>query len=135
MISVYNGTQHEINIFDLADTYSIQDGRKLVLKPGATALATIAPGKNLNCIKSNSKNPTFEVEGLPSSVLKGAVNFVSCDPLPEEAIGKVVIVSNLYRSAYKELNGDSSLLATVNGTVYESEDASRPCGCLGLAIG
>lgn len=134
-LEIYNGTQHSINIYSIENTYPIQEGRKLVLKPEAAPIAVIPPGKNLNCVKANSDKPTFEVAGLPASVIKGAVNFVSCDPLPEEAIGKVVIVSNLYRSAYKELGGDTSLFATVDGTVYESEEAIRPCGCLGLAIG
>lgn len=135
MVALYNGIQHSINIYSIEDTVAIQNGRKLVLKAGAEAVAVIPPGVNLNCVKSNLSNPTFEVEGLPSNCVKGAVNFVSCDPLPVEAKDKVVIVSNLYRSAYKELSGDTSLFATVDGTVYESEDAIRPCGCLGLAIG
>lgn len=135
MVAIYNGTQHSINIYSIDDTYPTQNGRKLVLREGAAPIAVIPPGKNLNCVKANCDAPTFEVEGLSNSVIKGAVNFVSCDPLPPEAVDKIVIVSNLYRSAYKELNGDSTLLATVDGTVYESEDAIRPCGCLGLAIG
>lgn len=135
MVALYNGTSHHISIYSIEDTYTIQDGRKLVLKEGAAPLAVVPPGKNLNCVKSNSKAPTFEVEGLPSSVIKGAVNFTSYDPLPEEALGKVVIVSLLYRSAVKELGGDTSMFATVDGTVYETEEATRPCGCLGLAIG
>jgi hypothetical protein len=135
MVNIYNGTQHEINIYNAEDTTAIEDGRKLVLKEGASPIAIIPPGKNLNCIKANSNAPSFEVEGLPSDCIKGAVNFVECDPLPEETIGKVVIVSNLYRSAYKELKGDSSMLATVDGVVYLSAEDKRPCGCLGLAIG
>ncbi len=135
MIGIYNGTQHYINIYKVNDTYPIQEGRKLVLKEGASPIAIIPPGKNLNCIKANSNAPSFEVEGLPSDCIKGAVNFVECDPLPEEAVGKVVIVSNLYRSAVKELGGDTSMFATVDGTVYESDSGIRPCGCLGLAIG
>lgn len=135
MVAIYNGTQHEINIFALADTTAIEDGRKLVLKEGALPLVIIPSGKNLNCVKSNSEAPSFEVEGLPPSSIKGAVNFVSYQPLPTEAEGKVVIVSNLYRSAVKELGGDTSLFATVDGVVYLSAEDKKPCGCLGLAIG
>ena len=134
MVAIYNGTSHNISIYSIDDTYAIQDGRKLVLKPNAVAIAIIPPGKNLNCVKSNSKAPTFEVEGLHNSALKGAVNFTSYDPLPEEALGKVVIVSLLYRSAVKELGGDTSMLATVEGKVF-SEEATTIAGCLGLAIG
>ena len=135
MVAIYNGTSHNISIYSIDDTYAIQDGRKLVLKPNAVAIAIIPPGKNLNCVKSNSKAPTFEVEGLHNSALKGAVNFTSYDPLPEEALGKIVIVSLLYRSAVKELGGDTSMFATVEGKVFSSEEATTIAGCLGLAIG
>ena len=135
MVAIYNGTSHNISIYSIDDTYAIQDGRKLVLKPNAVAIAIIPPGKNLNCVKANSEAPTLEVEGLPSSVIKGAVNFTSYDPLPEEALGKVVIVSLLYRSAVKELGGDTSMFATVEGKVFSSEEATTIAGCLGLAIG
>ena len=43
--------------------------------------------------------------------------------------------AHLYRSAVRDLGGSSELLATVDGTVYESEEATRPCGCTGLAVG
>jgi hypothetical protein len=136
MIGIYNGTQHEINIYSIEDTTAIEDGRKLILKEGAVPLVVVPSGKNLNCVKSNSNAPSsFEVIGLPASAIKGAVNFTSYDPLPEEAVGKVVIVSNLYRSAVKELGGDTSRFATVDGVVYLSAEDKRPCGCLGLAIG
>ena len=135
MVHLYNGTQHSINIYSIDDTTAIENGRKLILNEGAVPLVVVPSGKNLNCVKSNSPAPTFEVEGLPSSSVKGAVNFTSYDPLPEEALGKVVIVSNLYRSAVKELGGDTSMFATVDGVVYLSAEDKRPCGCLGLAIG
>ena len=135
MVALYNGTQHSINIYNIADTTTIEDGRKLILNEGAVPLVVVPSGKNLNCIKSNSEAPAFEVEGLPNSSVKGAVNFTSYEPLPEEANGKVVIVSNLYRSAVKELGGNTSMFATVDGVVYLSAEDKRPCGCLGLAIG
>ena len=135
MAAIYNGTQHSINVYSISDTTSIEDGRKLVLNEGALPLVVIPSGKNLNCVKSNSEAPSFEVDGLPSSSVKGAVNFVSYEPLPADAEGKVVIVSNLYRSAVKELGGDTSLFATVDGVVYLSAEDKKPCGCLGLAIG
>ena len=47
----------------------------------------------------------------------------------------IVVVSNMYRSAVKELGGSTSKLATVSGTVYSDESAVRPCGCLRLAVG
>lgn len=134
-IEIYNGTQHEINIYDLADTFSIEDGRKLIVKEGASPIMVIAAGKNLNCVKGNAKMPSFEVQGLPQHSLKGAVTFISFDHIPPEAEGKVVIVSNLYRSAVKELGGNTSMFATVDGVVYSSPIDKKPIGCIGLAIG
>jgi hypothetical protein len=128
MISVVNGTSHEINIYASDDCVSIQDGRKLILKQGSTPLLVIEPGTNLNCVKGFAKTPVLDTN-IP---IKGAVEFLSYDPIPS---GDIVVVSNLYRSAVKELGGDTSKLATVSGTVYSSEFDVRPCGCLELAVG
>ena len=129
-MKVVNGTTHSINLYSLQDTITIQDGRKLVLKEGATPLFCLAPGTNLNAVKVNAELPVhLQGSGLP---LKGGVKFVSHDPIPD---GDIVIVSNLYRSAVKELGNDTSRLATVDGVVYKSESDMRPCGCLGLAVG
>ena len=135
MVALYNGTQHSISIYNIADTIAIENGRKLILKEGALPLVIIPSGKNLNCVKSNAKTPSFKIEGLSNSSVKGALNFTSYDPLPKEALGKVVIVSNLYRSAVKELGGDTSMLATIDGKVYLSAEDKQTCGCIGLAIG
>jgi hypothetical protein len=59
--------------------------------------------------------------------------FTGYDSLPEGY--DLYVVSNLYRSAVKELGGDTSLLATVDGTVYESAENPKPIGILRLAVG
>lgn len=130
-MEIYNGTQHEIIVYSIEDTYPVQGGRKLILREGAEPLVIIPKGVNLNCQKGNLDAPNFECK-VP---LKGAVLFNSVDDLPDDASGKLVVVSNLYRAAAKELGRDTSLLATVDGVVYDSEEAIRPCGCLGLAVG
>ncbi len=129
-MKVVNGTQHKINIYSESDTVSVQGGRKLILKEGAKPVLSLEEGKNLNCIKQNAALPSH----LSGSVLplKGGVEFVSHDEIPE---GDIVIVSNLFRSAVKELGGSTTRLATVEGVVYQSEEDMRPCGCLGLAVG
>ena len=129
MIKIFNGTQHKINIFEAGQTFPVQDGRKLVIKEGELPVAVIEAGTNLNCSKENGAAPSLETN-IP---LVGAVKFVSHDPLPEGY--DIYVVSNLYRAAVAELGGDTSKLATVNGTVFDSEEAIRPCGCLGLAVG
>lgn len=131
MLKIYNGTVHEINLYSVNDTIAVQDGRKLVLKEGATPLLKLASGKNLNAVKSNADLPEHLVNSeLP---LKGGVIFTSYDEIPNDY--DIVIVSNLFRSAVKELGGDTSKLATVDGVVYQSEIDMRPCGCINLAVG
>ena len=131
MLKIFNGTQHAITIYSIEDTVSVQNGRKLVLKEGAAPILQLPPGINLNAVKGNSELPEHlrETE-IP---LKGGVRFLSYDSIPEGY--DIVIVSNLYRSAVKELGHDTSKLATVNGLVYMSETEMRPCGCTALAVG
>lgn len=127
-MKIFNGTAHTINIFSLEQTDQ-SDPRKLIIKDGETPIYTIPAGVNLNCRKDNKPAPD---SNFPFPV-KGAVEFISYDILPSGY--DVYVVSNLYRSAVKELRGDTSKLATVDGVVYSDPTNPRPCGCLGLAIG
>jgi len=127
-MEIFNGTQHQINIYSV-EQCDQSNPRKLMVKDGEMPATIIAAGTNLNCTKENLPAP----EGNFGFAVKGAVVFVSHDPLPEGY--DYYIVSNLYRSAVKELGGDTSKLATVDGVVYDDPTNPRPCGCLGLAIG
>lgn len=127
-MNVFNGTAHQINIYALGQCDQ-SDPRKLIVLEGESPLHTIEGGVNLNAQKGNLPAP----EGDFPFPVAGAVAFMGHDPLPEGY--DVYIVSNLYRSAVKELGGDTSRLATVNGVVYSDPANPRPCGCLGLAIG
>jgi hypothetical protein len=127
--TIVNGTSHEIKFYSEQDTVPVQGGRKLVLKEGAQPILVIKPGINLNAQKGNKEAPQIPGCAIP---LKGAVIFVGHDPIPN---GDIVVVSNMFRAAVVELGGDTSSLATVDGTVYESEESLRPCGCLALAVG
>lgn len=128
-LKVYNGTSHCIFLYQEEDTYPIQGGRKLVRKEGAKPFAVILPGINLNAVKGNQEAPQL-ASVIP---LKGGVVFTAADEIP--AGYDIVVVSNLYRSACLELGRDISCLATVDGSVYETEEAIRPCGVLALAVG
>ena len=127
-MKIFNGTQHEINIYSL-DQCDQSDTRKLIVLEGQKPSFTVPPGTNLNAVKGNKPAP----EGDFPFPVQGAVIFEGYDPLPE--CYDIYIVSNLYRSAVAELGGDTSYLATVNGVVYADRNNPRPCGCLGLAIG
>ena len=128
-MKIYNGTQHQINFYNL-EQCDQSNPRKLIVLEGQVPVYTIEAGTNLNAIKGNAQ--LTQQYDLPFKV-NGAVVFTNYDPLPEGY--DLYIVSNLYRSAVKELGGDTSKLATVNGVVYYDTDNPRPCGCLGLAIG
>lgn len=127
-MKIVNGTSHEINIYDVEDCIPVQNGRKLVRKQGAVPKSVIAPGTDLNARKGNKPAPSGDF-GFP---VKGAVIFTDADPLPD---GDLVIVSNIFRSAYVDLGRDTSRLGTVDGTVYIDEQCTRPCGCTAIAIG
>ena len=129
MTNIYNATPHTINIYAESDTTSIQGGRKLILDAGALPLTVIKSGVPVNCTKQNLAAPSIQSD-IP---LTGAVVFTAYDSLP--AGYDIYIVSNLYRSAVKELGGDTSKLATVDGTVYDSESSVKPVGVLRLAVG
>jgi hypothetical protein len=125
---VFNGTEHQINLYQLEQC--IQDNpRKLIVKEGEKPFFTIQPGTNLNAQKGTKPAPSGN---FPFPV-SGAVTFTGYDPLPEGY--DLYIISNFYRSAVKELGGDTSKLGTVNGVVYADATNPRPCGCLEIAIG
>jgi len=127
-MKVFNGTAHVINIYTI-DQVDFSNPRKAMVLEGQEPAYVIPAGTNLNCVKTNLPTP----EGVYPFPVKGAVKFTGCDTLPEDY--DVYIVSNLYRSAYQEIYGDTSKLATVDGVVYADETNPRPVGCLGLAIG
>lgn len=131
-IKYANGTEHDIYLYNLEDTVSVQKGRKLVLKEGAVPHTTIPKGTNLNATKANGELPEH-LKDAPE-FLKGAVKFTSAEPMPEGDYD-VLVVSNLYRSACVELGRDTSHLGTIDGAVYQDETCTRPCGCLGIAVG
>lgn len=125
---IVNGTPHEITIYAEADCTLDSASRKLILRENATPLFKIPAGTPLN-----AKTQVSELADSEFPFLRGAVEFVEADPLPEE--GDIVVVSNLYRSALKELGRDTSKVATVGGTVYADSDNPRPVGCLYLSVG
>ena len=126
---IVNGTPHEITIYAEADCTLDSVCRKLILKENATAVFKIPAGTPLN-----AKTQVSELSDSEFPFLRGAVEFVDADPLPGMP-GDIVIVSNLYRSALKELGRDTGRIATVGGTVYADSDNPRPVGCLYLSVG
>ena len=126
---LFNGTPHEVTIYAEADCTLDSASRKLILKENATAVFKIPAGTPLN-----AKTQVSEIYDSEFPFLRGAVEFVDADPLPGMP-GDIVIVSNLYRSALKELSRDTGRIATVGGTVYENIKNPRPVGCLWLNVG
>jgi len=128
---IFNGTPHTIVLYNEQDT--ISDGRKLFIKEGAQPIKQIESQGTLTATKQNSELPEW-VQGIGFDVpLKGAVKFTKVDPLPPGY--DIYVVSNLYRSAMKELGYDTSRIATVCDAVYQDPDNPKPIGCLSLAVG
>ena len=126
-----NGTPHTVNIYREEDCFLDSSSRKLILKEGAVANFTIEAGTPLNAL--NAKTRVKELSDSCFPFLKGSLEFIEADPLPGNE--EIVIVSNLYRSALKELGRDTSRVATVGGTVYTDINNPRPVGCLYLSVG
>ena len=127
-MKIVNGTNHKICIYAEADCVPIENGRKLILNPGALPLAIIPPGTPLNAIKGHAPLPEGEY-GFP---VRGAVTFTGADPVPE---GDLIIVSNPYRAACLELGRDTSRLGTPDGLVFKDKFSPSPCGCTAIAVG
>ena len=127
-MKIFNVTANDVNIFSM-EQCDCSNPRKIIVKDGEFPVYVIPAGVNLNCDKDYKPTPKGD---FPFPV-KGAVEFLYCDPLPKGY--DVYVVSNLYRSAYQSLMGDTSKLATIDGVVYSDPTNPRPCGCLGLAIG
>jgi hypothetical protein len=79
-MKIFNGTQHQINVYSMSDCHEVQNGRKLVLNEGVKPVLVIEAGTNLNAVKGNAELPEqFKGSGLP---LVGAVEFTNYDSLP-----------------------------------------------------
>lgn len=124
---IINGTSHAINIYSLDGLTAHPERRGAFLKGDSEPVQVIPAGIMLNAQKENAAAPSGDY-GVP---VVGATVFTGADPIPE---GDLVVVSQLYRSACKELGRDTARLATVSGPVYE-EGSPRPCGCTALSVG
>jgi len=128
-MKIFNGTPHTIRIFREEDTFG--QGRKLFLEEGAQPLVEIPSHGTLNAQTENGEVPSaFQGSDIP---LVGAVQFTSVDPLP--GLYDLYVVSNMYRSAMKELGYSTENLATISQAVYDDPDNPRPVGCRALAVG
>lgn len=139
-LKIFNGTSHDINLYRKEDTVSIENGRKLILKEGATPYLVIPAGKSLNAIETKAGVPTeLILKNRGKYPLVGSLEFTYVDELPTTEDGSnydIYIVSAKYKAAVKDLcDGDVHDLATVSGTVYKSAEELRPCGCIELSVG
>lgn len=115
---IRNYTPHDINIYTKEDIEDLS-ARHLKLKTNAVPVTIKSEGV-LNA-KMSYKGEGFNVTRIYEGV----------DSLPDDLEpGDLVIVSALYASAVKELNGYTVPLRTVYGAVYD--EADHICGCIGL---
>lgn len=112
-----------------SDTFSSEDGRRLFLKEGAAPVMVIPKGEALSASKGNLDLSGY-LSGVNELPLKGALVFLGHDPVPN---ADIVICSVLYRSAVKELGGDTSCLVTVDGNSLSLSRRYSPLWLLGLS--
>jgi hypothetical protein len=129
-MTIYNFTNHAVSFYR-ADDCNFTDPRRVVVRDGAVPYYTLSAGIPLNAQKGNKPlDPKFTAP-VP---LKGAVDFVSYDPLPSSVgDGDICIVSALYRGAVQALGGDTSQLAVIDTPVYDN--TGKVVGCIGLSVG
>ena len=126
-MKITNGTPHDIHIYDAKCLAPHPEKRGAFLKGSQSPVTSVLKGAPLNAVKANAPAPEGDY-GVP---VVGAVVFIDADPLPVDGI---VICSQMYRAALKELGRDTSRVATISGPVYDG-DSPRPCGCTSLAVG
>jgi hypothetical protein len=151
---IFNGTEHEVNLYDYEDVVNyedvvmIEEVRKLILREGALPRVTVEAGTtSLNCKKKKSVLPSrlqytkmdmmLRLAPPIAIFLRGARQFCEHDPIPQDYGFEydIIIVSDPYRSAVKELGGDTSRLAVAKEPVYLSEADKCPRGYCWLDVG
>jgi len=129
-MTIHNFTNHAVSFYS-QDDCNFTDPRRVVVNDGAVPYYTVPAGVPLNAQRGNKPlDPRFNAP-VP---LKGAVDFVGYDPLPEYVgEGDICIVSALYRAAVQALGGDTTNLALIDTPVYDS--TGKVVGCIGLSVG
>ena len=129
-MAIYNFTNHSVSFFRAEDC-NFSDPRRVTVRDGAVPYYTLSAGAPLNAHKGNKPlDPKFTAP-VP---LKGAVDFVSYDPLPEYVSeNDICVVSALYRAAVQALGGDTTNLALIDTPVYDP--TGKVVGCIGLSVG
>ena len=128
MATIFNYTPHTINI--VSESVFNPSVRKYEAPADSIPAASIPSNGMLSAkMATEEGNP---VNGIPTFVKK----VVGCDPLPAE-VGQddIVVVSALYATAYRQVNGDDKRIYTVADPVYTPDDGSGKAtiiGCRGI---
>jgi hypothetical protein len=126
-MKIVNGTNHKVVIYSVVGLIQHPERRGAwLISNNAEILKVIPEGQNLNAQKGES-----EILTLGNIPCQTVAPFEQVDPIPE---GDIVIVSQMYRAACKELGLNTSNLATVSGPVFE-EGNPRPIGVTSLEVG
>jgi hypothetical protein len=126
-MKIVNGTNHKVVIYSIVGLTPHPERRGAwLISPDSEILHTIPEGKNLNAEKGEAQLLTLG--NIPCQTV---APFEKVDPIPE---GDIIVVSQLYRAACKELGLSTAKLATVSGPVFE-EGNLRPIGVTSLEVG
>lgn len=127
-MKVFNYTPHTVNV--ISESTFNPSVRKYEAPADSVPTVTI-PSNGMLSAKMSTE-PGQPVDNIPTFVKK----VIGCDPLPDE-VGPddVVIVSALYATAYRQVNGDDPRIHTVADPVYAPDDGSGKAtiiGCRGI---
>lgn len=123
--TIINLTPHEIKIVDPASTTFDAAIRKNVCTGDPRIVATIPSSGVASARIATQTGAT--IGDIPVVFKK----VVGCDPLPDADDDAVFVVSALYASAYRQVNGNTDRLYTVADPVY-SPDGRTILGSLGI---
>lgn len=125
---IINLTPHDIKIVDASTVTFNKEIRKNVVDPlfGDPIIVTTIPSSGIASAKITSVMDGA-IDGVP--VYKKQIT--GCDALPDADDDTIFIVSALYVSAYRAVNGNTDNLYTIADPVYTT-DGRTIVGSLGI---
>jgi hypothetical protein len=126
-MAIFNGTTHDVNVFNPTSVGLNSTNRKLETLKGAIPQTIYPKDRMLNATPGKEVDAGTLPDGTP---LKRKTHPTGVDNpwevYPEAVEGDLSIVSVMYLTAVRELGGDTSHLLTVGGTVFTD---GRLSGC------
>lgn len=127
-MKIINLTPHDITVIDASTVTFNKDIRKNVVDPlfGDPVVVATIPSSGVA-----SAEITTVADGVINGVPMYKKQITGCDALPDADDDTVFVVSALYVSAYRAVNGNTDKLFTIADPVY-TPDGKTIVGSLGI---